>query len=53
MQEYGYARIVKLNLNTLPGHLVSHERGSLELDLEMLRETLFFSQELPLPLSNS
>ena len=53
MQEYGYARIVQLNLNTLPGHLVSHERGSLELDLDMLRETLFFSQELPLPLSNS
>ena len=53
LQEYGYACIHQLNLRTLPGHLASHERGSLELDLDILRETFFFSQERPLPLSNS
>ena len=53
LQQYGYARIHQLNLKTLPGHLASHERGSLELDLDILRDTFFFSQELPLPLSNS
>lgn len=53
LQEYGYACIHQLNLKTLPGHLASHERGSLELDLDILRETFYFSQELPLPLSNS
>lgn len=52
-QAYGYARIHQLNLKSLPGHLVSHERGSLELDLEIVRETFFFSDELPLSLSNS
>ncbi len=53
LQEYGYAGIHQLKIKTLPGHLASHERGSLELDLDILRETCFFSQEYPLPLSNS
>jgi len=53
LQEYGYASVQKLHLKTLPGHLLSQERGSLELDLDILRDTFFFSQELPLPLSNS
>jgi hypothetical protein len=52
-QAYGYARIHQLNLKTLPGHLASHQRGSLELDLDLLRDTFFFTDELPLPLSNS
>ena len=52
-QGYGYARIHQLRLNTLSGHLSSHERGSLELDLDVIRETFFFSEEVPLPLSNS
>lgn len=53
LQQYGYACIHQLNLKTLPGHLASQEKGSLELDLDILRETFFLSQELPLPLSNS
>jgi hypothetical protein len=53
LQEYGYACIRQLSLKTLPGHLASHERGSLELDLDILRETFFFGQEVPLSLSNS
>jgi len=52
-QAYGYARIHQLNLKTLPGHLASHQRGSLELDLDLTRDTFFFSDELPLQLSNS
>ena len=50
---YGHAHIHKISLETQPGHLPSHERGSLQLKLSFLRETLFFGEEKPLPLRNS
>jgi hypothetical protein len=53
LQEFGYARIHRLTIKTLPGHLASLARGSFELDLEILRDTFFFSDEEPLPLVNS
>ena len=52
-QEFGYAKIHQLSVGIQPKHLESHEKGSLELPLKLTRETLFFSAEQPIPLSNS
>ena len=49
---YAYARLRKLGLQTQSGHLASLEKGSLEIKLNIERDTLFFGEEFPLPLSN-
>jgi|LSQX01.1.fsa_nt_gb hypothetical protein len=49
---YAYARLRKLSLQTQSGHLASLEKGSLEIKLNIERDTLFFGEEFPLPLSN-
>ena len=50
---YVYARLRQLNLETQSGHLASFEKGSLEIKLNIERDTLFFGEEFPLPLSNA
>jgi len=49
---YAYARLRKLGIQTQSGHLASLEKGSLEIKLNIERDTLFFGEEFPLPLSN-
>jgi hypothetical protein len=49
---YVYARLRQLGLQTQSGHLASLEKGSLEVKLNIERDTLFFGEEFPLPLSN-
>lgn len=49
---YAYARLRQLSLQCQNGHLVSLEKGSLEIKLIIERDTLFFGEEFPLPLSN-
>ena len=53
LQAYGYAHIHQFTIKILPGHLASFEKGSSELDLEILRDSFFFGDEVPLPLTNS
>ena len=49
---YAYARLRQLSLQTQSGHLASFEKGSLEIKLKIERDSLFFGEEFPLPLSN-
>ena len=52
LEGYSYARLRQLNLQTQSGHLASFEKGSLEIKLIIERDSLFFGEEFPLPLSN-
>lgn len=49
---YAYVRLRQLSLQTQSGHLAAFEKGSLEIKLNIERDTLFFGEEFPLPLSN-
>ena len=49
---YAYARLRQLSLHSQSGHLASFEKGSLEIKLNIERDSHFFGEEFPLPLSN-
>ncbi|HHX08000.1 MAG TPA: hypothetical protein GX730_01005 [Chloroflexi bacterium] len=50
---YVYAPIRQAVLQAEKGYLLSQPSGSCALNLRLTRDSLFFSSELPLPLSNS